>query len=201
MVDEVSPGAEDSHGVADEVSPGQSGVPLRREDRNRGFPMTEQEKLQRKYMKAALRLAAKAAEEGEVPVGAVVVCDGKIVGRGRNRRETKKNALHHAEIEAIEKACKKLGGWRLHRCDLYVTLEPCPMCAGAIINARIKTVYFGARDPKAGSCGSMINLFELPYNHQPELVSGLMEEECAAVLRDFFRELRKKRKEIRKKRN
>ena len=117
--------------------------------------MTEQEK----YMKAALKLAHKAAEEGEVPVGAVVVCDGKIVGRGRNRRETKKNALHHAEIEAIEKACRKLGGWRLHRCDLYVTLEPCPMCAGAIINARIKTVYFGAFDPKAGSCGSMINLF------------------------------------------
>lgn len=137
--------------------------------------MTEQEK----YMKAALKLAHKAAEEGEVPVGAVVVCDGKIVGRGRNRRETKKNALHHAEIEAIEKACRKLGGWRLHRCDLYVTLEPCPMCAGAIINARIKTVYFGAFDPKAGSCGSMINLFSLPYNHQPELVSGLMEEECA----------------------
>lgn len=108
-----------------------------------------------------------------------MVCDGKIVGRGRNRRETKKNALHHAEIEAIEKACRKLGGWRLHRCDLYVTLEPCPMCAGAIINARIKTVYFGAFDPKAGSCGSMINLFSLPYNHQPELVSGLMEEECA----------------------
>ena len=146
--------------------------------------MTEQEK----YMKAALKLAHKAAEEGEVPVGAVVVCDGKIVGRGRNRRETKKNALHHAEIEAIEKACKKLGGWRLHRCDLYVTLEPCPMCAGAIINARIK----------AGSCGSMINLFSLPYNHQPELVSGVMEEQCADELRTFFRELREKRKLIRK---
>ena len=113
-------------------------------------------------------------------------------------RETKKNALHHAEIEAIEKACKKLGGWRLHRCDLYVTLEPCPMCAGAIINARIKTVYFGAFDPKAGSCGSMINLFSLPYNHQPELVSGVMEEQCADELRTFFRELRKKRKLIRK---
>lgn len=125
--------------------------------------MTEQEK----YMKAALKLAQKAADEGEVPVGAVVVCDGKIVGRGRNRRETKKNALHHAEIEAIEKACKKLGGWRLHRCDLYVTLEPCPMCAGALINSRMKTVYYGAPDPKAGSCGSLINLFALPYNHQP----------------------------------
>ena len=103
--------------------------------------MTEQEK----YMKAALKLAQKAADEGEVPVGAVVVCDGKIVGRGRNRRETKKNALHHAEIEAIEKACKKLGGWRLHRCDLYVTLEPCPMCAGALINSRMKTVYYEGR--------------------------------------------------------
>ena len=156
--------------------------------------MTEQEK----YMKAALKLAQKAADEGEVPVGAVVVCDGKIVGRGRNRRETKKNALHHAEIEAIEKACKKLGGWRLHRCDLYVTLEPCPMCAGARINSRMKTVYYGAPDPKAGSCGSLINLFALPYNHQPALVSGVLEQECADILRNFFRELRKKRKEIRK---
>lgn len=155
--------------------------------------MTEQEK----YMKAALRLAQKAAEEGEVPVGAVVVREGQIVGRGRNRRETKKNALHHAEIEAIEKACKKLGGWRLHQCDLYVTLEPCPMCAGAIINARIKTVYYGAPDPKAGSCGSLINLFELPYNHQPALVPGIMEDECAAVLRSFFRALRQRRREER----
>ena len=128
--------------------------------------MTEQEK----YMKAALKLAQKAADEGEVPVGAVVVCDGKIVGRGRNRRETKKNALHHAEIEAIEKAC----------------------------NSRMKTVYYGAPDPKAGSCGSLINLFALPYNHQPALVSGVLEQECADILRNFFRELRKKRKEIRK---
>ena len=142
--------------------------------------MTEQEK----YMKAALKLAQKAADEGEVPVGAVVVCDDKIVGRGRNRRETKKDALHHAEIEAIEKACKKL--------------EPCPMCAGALINSRMKTVYYGAPDPKAGSCGSLINLFALPYNHQPALVSGVLEQECADILRNFFRELRKKRKEIRK---
>ena len=155
--------------------------------------MTEQEK----YMKAALRLAHKAADEGEVPVGAVVVCEGKIVGRGRNRRETKKDALHHAEIEAIDKACKKLGGWRLHKCDLYVTLEPCPMCAGAIINARIRTVYYGAPDPKAGSCGTLVNLFALPYNHKPEVVSGVMEEECAGVLRDFFRALRKRQKEAR----
>lgn len=155
--------------------------------------MTEQEK----YMNAALHLAHKAAEEGEVPVGAVVVCDGRIVGRGRNRRETKKNALYHAEIEAINKACKKLGGWRLHRCDLYVTLEPCPMCAGAIINARIQTVYFGAVDPKAGSCGSLVNLFDLPYNHQPAIVSGVLGEECGAVLKSFFRALRENRKALR----
>lgn len=149
------------------------------------------------YMRLALELARQAAEEGEVPVGAVVVCEGKIVGRGRNRRETKKNALHHAEIEAIEKACRKLGGWRLHKCDLYVTLEPCPMCAGAIINARIKTVYYGAPDPKAGSCGTLVDLFALPYNHRPTVVSGVMEEACAAILRDFFRALREKRRRLR----
>ena len=158
--------------------------------------MTEQQK----NMQAALRLARKAAEEGVVPVGAVVVCEGKIVGRGRNRREGKKNALHHAEIEAIGKACKKLGGWRLHKCDLYVTLEPCPMCAGAIINARIKTVYYGAADSKAGSCGSVVDLFALPYNHRPELVTGVLGEECAQVLRDFFAALREKRKAERKQR-
>lgn len=156
--------------------------------------MTEQEK----FMKAALKLAKKSADEGEVPVGCVIVCDGKIVGRGRNRRETKKTALSHAEIEAIGKACKKLKGWRLHRCDLYVTLEPCPMCAGAIINARIKTVYYGADDPKAGSCGSLINLFDIAYNHKPEIVRGLLKEECSGMLTSFFRELRKKRKEQRK---
>ena len=144
-------------------------------------------------MKAALRLAQKAAEEGEVPVGAVVVRDGKIVGRGRNRRETKKNALHHAEIEAIGKACKKLGGWRLHQCDLYVTLEPCPMCAGAIINARIRTVIYGASDPKAGSCGTLVDLFALPYNHTPAVVGGVMEEACAGLLTAFFKKLREKR--------
>ena len=152
--------------------------------------MTEQEK----FMKAALKLARKAAEEGEVPVGCVVVCDGKIVGRGRNRRETKKTALGHAELEAIGKACRKLGGWRLHKCDLYVTLEPCPMCTGAIINARIRTVYYGAPDPKAGSCGTLVNLFELPYNHQPAVVGGLLEDECAGALRDFIRGLRERKK-------
>lgn len=152
--------------------------------------MTEHEK----FMNAALRLARKAAAEGEVPVGCVVVRDGVIVGRGRNRRETKKDALGHAEIEAIHKACKKLGGWRLHQCDLYVTLEPCPMCTGAIINARIKTVYYGAPDLKAGSCGSVVNLFALPYNHKPELVSGLMEQECTEELQKFFRDLRERKK-------
>ena len=146
-----------------------------------------------KYMQAALALAAEAAAEGEVPVGAVVVCDGEIVGAGRNRREYGKNALYHAEIEAIDNACKALGGWRLHRCDLYVTLEPCPMCAGAIINARIKTVIYGAHDTKAGSVGSVTNLFELPYNHHPTVISGVMEEECAAVLTRFFKTLREKK--------
>lgn len=152
--------------------------------------MTEQEK----FMKAALRLAKKAADEGEVPVGCVVVRDGQIVGRGRNRRETKKNALGHAEIEAIHKACRKLGGWRLHQCDLYVTLEPCPMCTGAIINARIQTVYFGAPDPKAGSCGSVVNLFDLPYNHKPKVVSGLLGQDCIDQLQAFFRALRARKK-------
>lgn len=149
-------------------------------------------------MGAALAEAEQAAALGEVPVGAVVARDGEIIAAAYNTRETEKNALHHAELLAIDAACKKLGGWRLHRCDLYVTLEPCPMCAGALINSRMKTVYYGAPDPKAGSCGSLINLFALPYNHQPALVSGVLEQECADILRNFFRELRKKRKEIRK---
>ncbi len=142
-------------------------------------------------MREALALAKEAASLGEVPVGAVAVWDGKIVGRGMNRREADKNALHHAEISAIDEACKALGGWRLWKCDLYVTLEPCPMCAGAIINARVRRVVFGTKDPKNGSCGSVANLFELPYNHRPELVSGVLEEECSSVLTEFFRELRK----------
>lgn len=151
--------------------------------------MTDEE-----YMREALALAKKAFELGEVPVGAVAVWDGKIVGRGMNLRETEKNALRHAEIMAIDEACKNLGGWRLWKCDLYVTLEPCPMCAGAIINSRVKRVVFGASDPKAGSCGSLTNLFEMPYNHKPEVVSGVLEEECAALLSDFFAKLREKRK-------
>lgn len=146
------------------------------------------------YMREALALAAEAAAEGEVPVGAVVVRDGVIVGRGRNRREGARHALAHAELEAIDEACRTLGGWRLFGCDLYVTLEPCPMCAGAIINARIDHVYFGAADPKAGSCGSLITLFDLPYNHKPALTGGVLAEECGEVLSAFFLKLRQNRR-------
>lgn len=144
-------------------------------------------------MRQALALAEEAAAEGEVPVGAVLVRDGQVVGTGRNRRELGRSALAHAEIEAIDMACRRLGGWRLFGSTLYVTLEPCPMCAGAIINARIDRVVYGAADPKAGSCGSVVNLFELPYNHRPQLEGGLLEEECAALLSGFFRQLRQKR--------
>lgn len=142
------------------------------------------------FMQRAIALARAAADEGEVPVGAVVVKDGVIVGEGRNRRELGKNALYHAEIEAINNACIVLGGWRLWQCDLYVTLEPCPMCAGAIINSRIKTVYFGAADKKAGSFGSVVNFNDLGYNHKPMIVSGVSEEECSKLLTDFFKKLR-----------
>lgn len=143
------------------------------------------------FMKEALRLADEAALEGEVPVGAVVTIDGRIVGRGRNRREKDKNALAHAELEAINEACRTLGGWRLWQCDMYVTLEPCPMCTGAIINSRIKRLVYGASDYKAGSCGSVVNLFALPYNHKPEVVPGFMQEECSRKLTEFFKNLRK----------
>ncbi len=145
------------------------------------------------YMREALLLAEKSKEEGEVPVGAVVVCDGEIVGRGRNRREKDKNALAHAEIEAINEACKTLGGWRLWKCDLYVTLEPCPMCTGAIINSRIKKLVYGASDHKAGSCESVVNLFDLPYNHKPEVVKGVMKDECSEILTSFFKNLRNRK--------
>ncbi|MBC3938178.1 nucleoside deaminase [Anaerotruncus massiliensis (ex Liu et al. 2021)] len=142
------------------------------------------------YMSLALELAREAAKLGEVPVGAVAVWDGEIVGTGFNRRETGKNALAHAELEAIDAACRKLGGWRLHRCDLYVTLEPCPMCAGAIVNARIRRVVFGARDPKAGCFGSVSDFAALPFNHRPEVVGGVLAEACAAELSAFFQRLR-----------
>ncbi len=145
------------------------------------------------FMKEALAEAAMAADAGEVPIGAVVVRGNEIVGRGHNRREGDKSALAHAELLAIQDACTRLGGWRLFDCDLYVTLEPCPMCAGAIINARIQHVYFGAKDPKAGSTGSIINLFSLPYNHKPTVTGGLLEEECSTQLTSFFRALRAKK--------
>ena len=146
-----------------------------------------------RFMREALALAREASAEGEVPVGAVVVRGDEIVGRGRNRRETGKTALAHAELEAIGEACRTLGGWRLWQCELFVTLEPCPMCAGAAINARLPRVVFGASDPKAGSCGSVTDLFALPYNHHPETAGGVLGGECAAVLQDFFRALREKR--------
>ena len=142
-------------------------------------------------MKLALGRAKTAARHGETPVGAVIVKDGKVVAGGRNRREYGKNALYHAEISAINAACKKLGGWRLHECDLYVTLEPCPMCAGAVIGARIRNVYYGAVDKKAGSFGSVVNLAELPYNHKPNVEGGILEKECSEILSEFFKELRR----------
>lgn len=145
-------------------------------------------------MQKALQLAKISAAEGEVPVGAIIVKGDEIVGTGRNRREYGKNALYHAEIEAIDNACKTLGGWRLWECDMYVTLEPCPMCAGAIINSRIKTVYYGASDLKAGSFGSVVDFNSLPYNHKPEIVSGVMQDEAREMLSDFFRGLREKKK-------
>ena len=132
----------------------------------------------RDWMARALELARQAMAEGEVPVGCVIVRDGTVVGEGRNRRETCRTALGHAEIEAIHQACRTLGGWRLTGCTLYVTLEPCPMCAGAIVNARIPALYYGAKDDKAGCCGSVLNLFEERFNHHPRIYGGLMEAEC-----------------------
>ena len=142
------------------------------------------------FMDAALELAREAFADGEVPVGCVIVRDGKIVGRGRNRRETAKTALGHGEIEAISDACRNLGGWRLWECTLYVTLEPCAMCAGAILNARIPRVVFGASDKKYGAVRSVCSLFSMDFNHHPQVESAIMEEECAAVLQEFFQKLR-----------
>ncbi len=147
------------------------------------------------YMDAALELAREAAAEGEVPVGCVIVCGDRIVGKGRNRRETDKSALAHAEVEAIGQACRTLGGWRLWECTLYVTLEPCPMCAGAIVNARIPRVVYGASDSKCGACGSVCDLFSMEFNHHPQVTSGVREEEAGALLQAFFRQLRMELKE------
>lgn len=151
--------------------------------------MTDEE-----LMRLALKEAEIAASLGEVPVGAVVAKDGVPVATAHNTRETGKNATHHAELLAIDAACKALGGWRLWQCELFVTLEPCPMCTGAIINSRIKRVVYGASDAKAGCCGSVIDLFQLPFNHRPEVESGLLAEEASAQLKGFFAGLREKRK-------
>lgn len=144
------------------------------------------------YMRQALELARLAMAEGEVPVGCVIVRDGAVVGRGRNRRETAQTALGHAELEAIAQACRTLGGWRLAGCALYVTLEPCPMCAGGIISARIPEIYYGAKDAGFGACGSILNLFEEDFRHHPKIVGHILEAECAALLRDFFAQVREK---------
>ena len=143
-----------------------------------------------KYMMEAIRQAKRAAEKGEVPVGAVIVREGKIVSRGYNRRETDQNGLAHAEMIAIRRACGKLGSWRLNDCTLYVTLEPCPMCTGAIINTRLKRVVIGARDPKGGAMGGVTDLLSCPWNHHPEVRFGVEEECCAELLRVFFRGMR-----------
>ena len=146
------------------------------------------------FMRKALEYAGYAMKNDDVPVGAVVVCDGEIVSWGYNKREKDKNAVSHAEIEAIDGACRKLGGWRLHRCDLYVTLEPCPMCAGAIVNARIKNLYFGASDSKSGAFGGLFDMNSFALNHHPNVVGGVCEQECSKLLSDFFMRLREKRK-------
>lgn len=146
------------------------------------------------FMREALRLASKAAKKGEVPVGAVVVADGKIIGKGYNKREKSKNALLHAEMIAIDKACRKKGGWRLFGTTLYVSLEPCPMCAGAAMNARIDKIVYGAKDEKFGAIESVVSLYEHSFNHKPETVGGVLEEESVALLKSFFKSLRERNK-------
>ena len=143
------------------------------------------------YMNQALTLAREAAAHGEVPVGCVIVRDGKIIGRGRNRREEKQAVSSHAEMEAMAQANEALGSWWLEDCDLYVTLEPCPMCAGVILNARVRRVFYGARDRAMGACGGVLNLFMEDFPHHPQLVGGILAEDCQTVLSAFFKELRK----------
>ena len=143
------------------------------------------------YMEQALLLAREAAACGEVPVGCVIVRDGAVIGRGRNRREEKQAVFSHAEMEAMAQANEVLGSWRLEDCDLYVTLEPCPMCAGAILNARVRRVFYGARDRAMGACGGVLNLFMEDFPHHPQLVGGILAEDCQTVLSAFFKELRK----------
>ena len=158
--------------------------------------MTEQER----FMKEAIRQAKKARALEEVPIGCVIVSDGKIIARGYNRRNTDKNTLSHAELNAIRKASKKLGDWRLEDCTMYVTLEPCQMCSGAIVQARIKRVVVGCMNPKAGCAGSILNLLDMKeFNHQVELTTGVLEEECSGMMKQFFKELRQKQKDKKKK--
>lgn len=150
--------------------------------------------LEENFMLEALEEAKKAFNKKEVPIGAVVVKDNEIIGRGHNLRETSKNPISHAEIMAIQEACKFLGGWRLTDCTLYVTIEPCPMCAGAILQSRIQKVVIGAMDPKAGACGSLVNLLnDSRFNHQTEIEQGLLQEECSLLMKEFFKALREKR--------
>ena len=157
--------------------------------------MAEFNKIHEKYMKAALKQAQKAYALGEVPIGCVIVYEGRIIGRGYNRRNTDKNTLAHAEITAINKASKKIGDWRLEDCTLYVTLEPCQMCAGAIVQARIPEVVMGCMNPKAGCAGSILNILDMPeFNHQVKAVRGVLEEDCSQMLKTFFTELRERNK-------
>jgi len=151
--------------------------------------------VEEKYMKQAVKLAGKAAELGEVPIGCVIEYQGKVIGRGYNRRTTDKSTLAHAEIIAIKKACKKMGDWRLEDCTMYVTLEPCQMCAGAIVQARVKKVVIGCMNPKAGCAGSILNVLQMEeFNHQVEIERGVLEEECSEMLTSFFKNLRKRLK-------
>lgn len=152
---------------------------------------------QEKYMKQAIKLAKKAEELDEVPIGCVIEYQGKIIGRGYNRRTTDKNTLAHAEITAIRKACKKMGDWRLEDCTMYVTLEPCQMCAGAIVQARVKKIVIGCMNPKAGCAGSVLNILQIDkFNHQVEIEQGVLEEECSIMLTSFFKKLRNSRKKL-----
>ena len=163
-----------------------------------GLTETEDmQKLDERYMKEAIRQAKKAAALEEVPIGCVIVCDGKIIARGYNRRNTDANTLSHAELNAIRKASKKMGDWRLEGCTLYVTLEPCQMCAGAIVQARIDRVVIGSMNPKAGCAGSILNLLQMDaFNHQVEVTRGVLEETCSSMLTEFFRQLREKKKRL-----
>lgn len=148
------------------------------------------------FMSLALNEAKKAAAIGEVPVGAVIVWRNRVIAKSFNTRETEKNALCHAEIKAIDAACRKLGGWRLFECEMFVTLEPCPMCTGAIINSRIRRLVFGARDAKAGAVTSKTKLFECGFNHVPQISEGILEDECSELLSSFFAQLRQKKRAL-----